>query len=67
MRNADNDAWISLATFDQSADTVNFIDSVTGVNGITTTATGTVLTLADASLVMNPAGSKYWWCSNTRW
>ena len=27
MRNADNDAWITLATFDQVADTVNFIDS----------------------------------------
>ena len=26
MRNADNDAWISLATFNQSNDTVNFID-----------------------------------------
>ena len=27
MRNADNDAWITLATFNQTNDTVNFIDS----------------------------------------
>ena len=27
MRNADNDAWISLATFNQTTDTVNFLDS----------------------------------------
>ena len=26
MRNADNDAWITLATFNQTNDTVNFID-----------------------------------------
>ena len=56
MRNADNDAWISLATFNQSNDTVNFIDSTTGVDGISTSASGTVLTLADASIALNPAG-----------
>ena len=56
MRNADNDAWISLATFDQSADTVNFIDSTTGVNGISTSASATVLTLANGSVALNPAG-----------
>ncbi len=27
MRNADNDAWISLATFNQTTDTVNFLDN----------------------------------------
>ena len=27
MRNADNDAFISLATFNQTTDTVNFLDS----------------------------------------
>ena len=56
MRNADNDAWITLATFDQSADTVNFIDSSTTVAGISTSASNTVLTLANASVLVNPAG-----------
>jgi hypothetical protein len=56
MRNADNDAWITLATFDQVTDTVNFIDSSTTVAGISTTATTTVLTLADGSVAINPAG-----------
>ena len=27
MRNADNDAWITLATFNQTSDTVNFLDN----------------------------------------
>ena len=39
MRNADNDAFITLATFDQS-----------------TSASNTVLTLANASMLLNPAG-----------
>ena len=56
MRNADNDAWITLATFDQTNDTVNFIDSSATVAGVSTSATGTVLTLTDASMTLNPAG-----------
>ena len=56
MRNADNDAWITLATFNQTNDTVNFIDSSVSVDGISTSASGTVLTLADASIALNPAG-----------
>jgi len=56
MRNADNDAWITLATFNQVTDTVNFIDSSSTVVGIATTATNTVLTLADGSVAINPAG-----------
>ena len=56
MRNADNDAWITLATFNQVTDTVNFIDSSTTVAGISTSATSTVLTLADGSVAINPAG-----------
>ena len=56
MRNADNDAWIQLALFDQATDTVNFIDSSSTVAGISTTATTTVLTLADGSVAINPAG-----------
>jgi hypothetical protein len=56
MRNADNDAFITLATFNQSNDTVNFIDSSTTVAGISTSASNTVLTLADASVLVNPAG-----------
>ena len=56
MRNADNDAWIQLAIFDQATDTVNFIDSSSTVAGISTTASTTVLTLADGSVAINPAG-----------
>ena len=56
MRNADNDAWITLATFNQTNDTVNFIDSDVSIGGISTSASATVLTLADASVLINPAG-----------
>jgi hypothetical protein len=41
---------ISLATLDHSANTVNWLDSNVSVTGLTTTATGTVLTLSDSSL-----------------
>jgi len=56
MRNADNDAWITLATFNQTNDTVNFIDSSATVSGISTSASATVMTLADGSVAINPAG-----------
>ena len=44
---ADN---ISLATIDHSANTVNWLDSAVSITGLTTTATGTVLTLSDTNL-----------------
>ena len=47
MRNASNNAWISLATFDQVTNTVNFLDSAVSIVGLATSATGTVLTLSD--------------------
>ena len=56
MRNADNDAWITLATFNQTNDTVNFIDSSATVAGISTSASATVMTLANGSVAINPAG-----------
>ncbi len=56
MRNSDNDAWINLATFNQTNDTVNFTDSSTTIAGISTSASATVLTLADGSVAINPAG-----------
>jgi hypothetical protein len=40
---------ISLATLDHSANTVNWLDSTVSVTGLTTTATGTVLTLSDSA------------------
>ena len=43
---ADN---ISLATLDHSANTVNWLDSTVSITGLTTTATGTVLTLSDSA------------------
>ena len=40
---------ISLATIDHVGNTVNWLDSTVSVTGLTTTATGTVLTLSDTS------------------
>jgi len=39
---------ISLATLDHSANTVNWLDSTVSITGLSTTATGTVLTLTDS-------------------
>jgi hypothetical protein len=39
---------ISLATLDHSANTVNWLDSTVSITGLSTTATGTVLTLSDS-------------------
>jgi hypothetical protein len=44
---ADN---ISLATIDHVGNTVNWLDSAVSITGLTTTATGTVLTLNDTNL-----------------
>jgi hypothetical protein len=41
---------ISLATIDHSSNTVNWLDSTVSITGLSTTATGTVLTLADTYL-----------------
>jgi hypothetical protein len=38
---------ISLATIDHSANTVNWLDSTVSITGLSSTATGTVLTLSD--------------------
>jgi hypothetical protein len=50
IRNRDDDAWISFASFDQDNDTVNFLDSEVSIAGVTTSATGTVLTLSDSTV-----------------
>jgi hypothetical protein len=41
---------ISLAILDHSANTVNWLDSTVSITGLSTTATGTVLTLTDTYL-----------------
>ena len=56
MRNASNNAWIQLATFNQANNTVNFIDSTGTIAGIATSATNTVMTLANGSIAIAPAG-----------
>jgi|TARA_R110000764_G_scaffold44995_1_gene101259 hypothetical protein len=56
MRNADNDAWIQLALFNQTTNTVNFIDTSSTVAGISTSATATVITLSNGVVAINPAG-----------
>jgi hypothetical protein len=40
---------ISLATLDHSANTVNWLDSSVSITGLSTTATGTVLSLSDSA------------------
>ena len=40
---------ISLAILDHSANTVNWLDSTVSITGLSTTATGTVLTLSDSA------------------
>jgi hypothetical protein len=40
---------ISLATIDHSANTVNWLDSTVSITGLSSTATGTVLTLTDSA------------------
>jgi hypothetical protein len=40
---------ISLAIIDHSANTVNWLDSTVSITGLSTTATGTVLTLSDSA------------------
>jgi len=42
---------ISLATIDHTANTVNWLDSTVSITGLSTTATGTVLTLSDSANV----------------
>jgi hypothetical protein len=44
---------ISLATIDHTANTVNWLDSTVSITGLTTTATGTVLTLSDTATYNN--------------
>jgi hypothetical protein len=41
---------ISLAILDHTANTVNWLDSTVSITGLSTTATGTVLTLTDSSI-----------------
>jgi hypothetical protein len=40
---------ISLATIDHTTNTVNWLDSTVSITGLSTTATGTVLTLSDSA------------------
>jgi hypothetical protein len=47
---------ISLATLDHSANTVNWLDSTISITGLSTTATGTVLTLSDTNILFTKKG-----------
>ena len=50
---ADN---ISLATIDYSANTVDWLDSSITITGLSTSATGTVLTLSDSNVLFGKKG-----------
>jgi len=47
---------ISLATIDYSANTVDWLDSSVTITGLSTSATGTVLTLSDANILFAKKG-----------
>ncbi len=47
---------ISLATIDHSANTVNWLDSTVSITGLSTSASGTVLTLSDANILFAKKG-----------
>lgn len=47
---------ISLATLDHTANTVNWLDSTVSITGLSTTATGTVLTLSDSNILFAKKG-----------
>ena len=51
----DGSDWISLCTLNHSANTVNWLDSTVSVTGLSTSATGTVATLADATITLSPS------------
>ena len=51
----DGSDQISLCTFNYSANTVNWLDSTISVTGLATSATGTVCTLADATVILSPS------------
>ena len=47
---------ISLADIDTSANTVNWLDSTVSITGLSTSATGTVLTLSDSNILFSKKG-----------
>jgi hypothetical protein len=47
---------ISLATIDHVGNTVNWLDSTVSITGLSTTATGTVLTLSDSNVLFGKGG-----------
>jgi len=47
---------ISLATIDYSANTVDWLDSSVSITGLSTSATGTVLTLSDSNILFAKKG-----------
>ena len=47
---------ISLATLDYTANTVNWLDSTVSITGLSTSATGTVLTLSDSNILFSKKG-----------
>ena len=51
----DGSDQISLCTFNYSANTVNWLDSTVSITGLATSASGTVLTLADATVTLSPS------------
>lgn len=47
---------IQVATIDTTANTINFIDSSVSITGLSTSATGTVLTLSDSNILFAKKG-----------
>ena len=56
MKFYDGSDDISFATIDTSANTVNFTDSTVSITGLSSSASGTVLTLSDANILFAKKG-----------
>ena len=56
MKIYDGADWITMYTIDTATNTIDYSDASVSMPGISTSATVTVLTLADGSILLNPAG-----------
>ena len=56
MKFYDGADWITMYTIDTATNTIDYSDASVSMPGISTSATVTVLTLADGSMLLNPAG-----------
>ena len=56
MKLYDGADWITMYTIDTATNTIDYSDASVSMPGISTSATVTVLTLADGSILLDPSG-----------